>query len=63
MDITQEVEPMVEIKSVKLDDVKVAARIQRDKKASAFTAEQRARTILRERAAQRAQQSQTARFS
>jgi hypothetical protein len=54
---------MIEIKSVKLNDARVAARAQREKTTSTFTAEQRAKTILRERAAQRAQQSQRERFS
>ncbi|WDG18177.1 hypothetical protein [Microbacterium sp. Clip185] len=54
---------MAEIKSVKLNATKVAERAKRESKAATFTAEQRAKTILRNRAAQRANQTQRARFS
>lgn len=54
---------MNEIKSVKLNATKVAARAKREEKNATFTAEQRAKAILRNRAAQRASQSQRARFS
>lgn len=63
MDVTEEVAQMSEIKSVKLNEAKVAARAAREQKTATFTAEQRAKTILRERSARRAQQSQRARFS
>lgn len=63
MDVAPEVDQMTEIKSVKLNAEKVAARAVREQKTASYTAEQRAKTILRERAAQRAQLSQRARFS
>lgn len=48
---------MAEVKSVALNEAKVAARAKREAKAATFTAEQRANTILRKRAARRATQS------
>lgn len=63
MEATRQGNRMTEIKSVKLDATKVAARARREEKTATFTAEQRANTILRNRVAQRATQSQRARFS
>jgi len=63
MEVIREVDRMTEIKSIKLNATKVAARAKREEKTATFTAEQRARTILRNRAAQNATQSQRSRFS
>jgi hypothetical protein len=57
------VDQVSEIKSVKLNAGKAAARAKREQRTASFTAEQRAKTILRDRAAQRAQASQRANFS
>ena len=47
-------EPIREFKSVTLDPARVAARAEREREAAAFTAEERAKKLLRERSKQRA---------
>lgn len=51
---------MARVNSVTLNATKVAARAKREEKTATFTAEQRAHTILRNRAAKRPAQSKRA---